>query len=319
MNLLEDIMYLAQANTRKCFIKDINTIDKSIPYFKVFKNDLGRYDIQSSGYQEHDNEPRMQLYEQYFKTCIFPNINKNINISGYYNIELHDSFTYLDNDKDYTNVMCFSKFKNKDTGVLIPDPYMVCNWGGLLDTINDTKEWDKKQNKIVFAGTTTGNKNPLKNERIDFCLWSLNNKDMFDCYITKIAQMDSEYVKKTVNNFDKIYHTPISVNDQINYKYHLSMDGNVCQFDTWWFKTNSVTFKYKSDLMLFYYPLLQAGTHFEEVDKNNIVNKFNYYNNNPNNALLMIHNARTAASNIYRPFIHQIYMTHLFENIAMNT
>lgn len=318
MNLQDTITYLAQVNSRTCYPKRRDDVDESIPYFQVFKNDLGRYDMRTFAYEKHDNAPRMQLWESYLRSSIFPNIDPTIDISGYYNIELHDSYTYLNNNKDYKNVLCFSKYKKDSDPILIPDPYMICNYGGMLNTINDEADWNKKKNKIVFCGTTTGHRDPLLNDRIKLCLWSLDKRDWCDFYITKVAQMDISDIESKIPNFTSISKQPLSIPDQLAYKYHLSMDGNTCRFDTWYYKTNNVVLKYDSKEMLWYYPFFQNETHYCDVNTDNMKNTIEFFNNNPQHAYCMIYNTKKLSQMLFRPIVHQMYTINLFENIAAN-
>jgi len=319
MNINENILHLAQQNSRKCYPKTLEEINTSIPYFKLSKSQLGKYDMQCFAYEKHDNAERMNLWEQYLKNMILPNIDYNVDLSGYYNIQLHDSYTYLDDNKDYESVLCFSKFKNDQGPILIPDPYMIHNWGSLLNSFNDDQEWTKKKKKIIFAGTTTGNRDPLKNLRINTCMWSLNNNDFCDFHITKVAQMNISDVKTKISDFDKIFrHTQISIPEQMQYKYQLNIDGNTSKFNVEQFKMNSVVMKYDSNDMLWYYPLLNEDVHYVGVNKDNIKNKFEFFNNNPQLAQIMIYNAKKLTNNLFRPIVHQMYTVKLFESIGLN-
>lgn len=309
--MIESIKSLAKTN---CYPKRLEEIDKTIPYFKLIKNQLGKYDIECFEYKYHDNADRMYTWEGYLKQSILPNIDAKIDLTGFYNIQLHDSYTYLNDNKNYKDVFCFSKFKDDNNPVLIPDPYMIYNWNNILNNINDKQEWKTKKNKIIFCGTTTGNRNPIKNERINMCLWSLNNIDFCDFNITKVAQMNIY----DIQNIEKIYTKPLNISEQLNYKYHLSIDGNTSRFDIWPYKTNTVNFKYKSNEVLWYYPLLIENEHYIEVDKNNIREKFNFYNNNNQLAELMIEKTKKMAIELFRPISHQIYMVNLFESIGLN-
>jgi hypothetical protein len=319
MNTNENILYLAQQNSRKCYPKqELDDVNLTIPYFKLTKSQLGKYQMECFAYENHDNADRMKQWEQYLKQMILPNIDYNIDVSGYYNIQLNDSYTYLEDGKDYENVLCFSKFKEDREIILIPDPYMIRNWGGVLNSINDEKEWNKKINKVCFFGTTTGNRDPIKNKRINTCLWSLNNKDFTDFYITKVAQMNILDVKSKIPDFYKIYRDPVNINDQIQYKYHLSMDGNTTRFDIWPYKTNTVNMKYDSKEMLWYHPLVQEDIHYISVNNDNIKNKFEFYNGNASISQMVIYNAKKLANNIFRPIVHQMYMVELLQSIALN-
>lgn len=314
MNYQDNIIYLAQVNSRSCHPKRREDINEQIPFFEIKKDQLGKYDIKSYNYETHDNAPRMQLWEQYLKTAILPNVDPNANLCGFYNIQLHDSYTYLDHDEDYKDVLCFTKFKTDPDPILIPDPYMICNYGNMLNSVNDELDWSKKMNKVCFYGTTTGHRDP---KRIDLCIWARDKRNVFDFYITKIAQMSSSDCQK-VPGFDAVYRNPVSISEQLKYKYHLMMDGNTCRFDVWYFKANNVVMKYPSKEMLWYYPMIQDDTHYVEVNRNNITNKMEFFNNNPQHAYCMIYDAKKLCNTLFRPIVHQMYTINLFESMALN-
>lgn len=317
MNSSETIKWLGAVNASKCYPKTFDEINKNLPYFEVTKDVFGKYGVHGSNYIGHDNEDRMAYILEYLQKNVFPNIDKKLNVSGFYNIELHDSYTYLNNGKNYKDCLTFAKYKNDNEGILIPDPYFIGNWGNQLMYVNDSTEWVKKKSKIIFAGTTTGNRNPILNTRIQTCIWSLN-KDKCDFYITKIAQMKLDDIISTVPRFNEIYRPPVSVVDQLLYRYHLIIDGNTCRYDIFPYKTNSLVFKYKSKEMLWYYPILQNKTHHVDVDTNSIENTYMYYENNAREVDHILYNANTFANNMFKPIVGMQYSVALFEQIANN-
>jgi hypothetical protein len=320
MNHQDNILYLAQVNSRSCYPKRLEDIDVTLPYFEIKKNDVGRYGFKGFNYELHDNAPRMQLWEQYLTNAILPNIDPSVDVSGYYNIQLHDSYTYLNDKKRYKDVLVFSKFKADKDPVMIPDPYMICNWGNMLNGINDTTSWEDKKEKVIFCGTTTGSRDPLKNERINLCLWAKDKRDWIDSYITKVAQIDPLAIQKSIGGpvFQSITKQHVSLDEQMKYRYHLAVDGNTCKFDVWYYATNNVVMKYASKEMLWYFPLLQNDIHYVDVTKENMKAKFDFFNNNRDHAMMMIYNARKFAQTMFRPIIHQMYTINLFESIATN-
>lgn len=315
MNIIDNINYLASINASHCFPKRKEYINETIPYFEIKKDSNNKYTLDFYNYENHDNANRSYLWKSYIETKVFPNIDSDYNISGFYNIELHDSYTYLNNNKNYDNVLCFSKFK-KDTNIpIIPDPYMLNNYNRIH--VNDITDWNKKYNKVIFCGTTTGNTNPELNERINTCLWGLN-KPYCDFYITKIAQIKKESIDK-INKFNLIYKNIIPIEEQIKYKFHLCLDGNTSRYDIWYYNTTTIIFKKKSKEMLWYYPLLQNRVHFTEIDQLEDIEKhMNIFNNNPNLAYNMIINSKEFHNNINRPIIPQLYLIKLFETMAEN-
>lgn len=318
MNPLETIIHHGKINAKSCYPKREEDVDKNLPYFEIYRNEYGRYDMKTYNYEGHDNAPRMDYYQQYFKNSIFPNIDKEHDITGYYNIELHDSYTYLKNNKDYKNCFVFSKYKGDIGPVLLPDPYMVGGYGTAMK-IEDKLMWDKKKDIVHFCGTTTGDRNPHNNQRINLCLWSLQNRDRYQFNITKVAQMNIEDIYKCFPEFDKIYYPKgYSIEEQLNNRFILHIDGNTSRFDVWPFKTNSVVFKYKSKEMLWYYDMLIDKTHFKEVDISNIDATVNHCIANPVECQVISHNAKRFVNDILQPISHQIYTTTLFETIAEN-
>jgi hypothetical protein len=311
MNSADSINYNALINSGKCYPKRLEDINNNLPYFEIFKNDYNRYDIRCFNYEKEDNAPRMPYIQHYLKNAILSNIDKNINIKGFYNIELHDSYTYRNNDIDYTNVLTFAKFKKDKGPVLIPDIYQLGNYGNTLN-FEDKLTWDKKESKVIFRGGTTGNRNYLKNARIDICNWAKIKADIYDFKITNVVQMDPP------PNIQDIISTPISIEDQFKYKYIFNIDGNTCKFDCWPYKSNSLVLKYESDEMLWYYPMMMDKFHFAEVNKYTMDQTINHYNNNPLEAQIISVNARRFVHEILKPIAHQMYTISLFEAIGHN-
>lgn len=315
MNDIDTLQYLANAHAKYGRPLRLEEVDETIPYFEIFKTPFGKLDVRGYNYQTHDNAPRMLLWEHFMKTKVLP-FSSSIDLLGYYNIELHDSYTYLDNGKNYDGVLTFSRFKDDDGPVLIPDPYAMQRWGGMIDGIKDECRWISKLDKVCFYGTTTGKRIPAENERINMCLWSLKKPNLYDFKITKIAQMVEDDVYAYLgNNVHNVLSPPVSPIDQMKYKYHLVLDGNTCRFDIWHYITNTVTMKYKSREMLWYYPMLHDGTHFIEVTQDNMESKMHM---TENNAEFVITNAKYVMNKILNPITPVVYLTYVFEHMASN-
>lgn len=316
MNDIELYDYFASNNSRFGRPLREEEVNKDLPYFHVYKNDCNRFTLKCYNYKDHDNAPRMEFIEWYLNTNIFPNVKGNI--CGYYNIELHDSYTYLNNDINYKGCLVFSKFKNDNTPVLIPDPFAMSSWGGLHSNLPvDNIPWDSKKRKGCFFGTTTGNRDPSRNRRIDICLWSLKKRDILDCYITKIAQMSEGSVREYAQeHFDDIMTSHKSPNEQMEYKYNIIIDGNTCRFDIWNYFINSVALKFESEEHLWYYPMLQDKVHYISVKKESIEPIIK--NTSSKDAEFIIANAQKVAKKIVNPLTHMQYFTSLFEYMSQN-
>jgi hypothetical protein len=306
-------------NGRKCGPKRIEEIIKEVPYIFVSKGLDGKWDVKGFNYEAHDNAPRMPLYIHYLKHGIFPNVVGNI--GGYYNIELHDSYTYLNKPYKYKDVLTFSKFKDDIDPILIPDPYMVVNWGN--QSISDNALWKNKDDKVCFYGTTTGDRNPFNNRRLNMCLWSLKSPDIFDFKITKVAQIEEiDIINLKHMGMDKwrqIYRRqPATYDEQLQHKFQFLPDGNTCKFDVWYFKTNTLNLKDKSKEMLWYHPMLHNKEHFVEVNEHTIEDSRMYYLNNSTDAERIIKNSNNLANDLFKPTNHMYYTTLLFETMAGN-
>jgi hypothetical protein len=70
--------------------------------------------------------------------------------------------------------------------------------------------------------------------------------------------------------------------------------------------------------MLWYYPVLQHNTHYVGVNKGNIIDTMNYYNNNQNDAKRIVKNAQEFVSTYIKSINHQMYMKYLLEYAAEN-
>ena len=322
MNKYESIWHLADGNSKRFRpLRREEVDDVTIPYFCIKRSDSvsNNYLIDMFNYEGHANAPRMPHYCNFILKHVLPNLPKNHDATGYYPIELHDTYTYLENGKDYNNALVFAKHMDDRLPCLVPDPYMIDNYGGRM-AIVDNMEFDKKQNNIVFCGGTTGNTNPRLNQRLQLCEWSTRNRDFTDFRITNVVQMREDVVRSVYANFDDMQGKPLPQQAQCINKYILSIDGNTACWDRlmWIANSKSVAMKYQSKEILWYYPLFQEGVHYVSVDKNTLKQQFMYCQSNPNHMKWMISNANAFALNYANHLSALLYTTRLFENFAMN-
>ena len=323
MNFQDNIAFLAQAGGKAARPLREEEVKQNIPYFEIFKNAMGKLDMRTYAYKGHDNEPRMTLYESYMRQCIFPHIEPGAtgDIVGYYNIELHDGYNYLNNGKDYRGVLTFSKNKEDAFPVLLPDPYMICNWGGSLGGITDTVNFENKLDKVVFCGTTTGSRDAARNVRLRACRWALDHSELCEFKITKVAQMSELDCFRAYGDSWKDMYLPrfMSQAEQMSYKYHMMIDGNVSRFDVWPYKTNSLVVKLASRDMLWYYPLIKSGHDYVEVNQlEELEEVCEMYSANPLQAKLITANANKVATELFHPFAHTLYTVSLFQTMGAN-
>lgn len=323
MDFKECVSYLAQVNSGKCYPKSLENINQQLPYFSLRKNNYNNnYIIEAYNYEKHDNATRMFFVLSYLNAKVFPYIQGDL--SGFYNIQLHDTYSYLNDGLDYTDVLCFGKRKTDKGPVQLPDCYFMSDWGGKYKTWKtshnggiDKMAWEVKRRKIVFAGTTTGSRDPKTNERINTCLWALDKPEC-DFYITNIAQINPQRILKDVPNFKSVYRPPIPIEEQMTYRYQLVIDGNTCRWNPDVYFTNTLALHYPSQDMLWYFPLLRNKQEFVSVDKETMLNVFDYYENNQSEAEFIINNAKLVANNIFDAGVCQQYAIELFQNIVEN-
>lgn len=321
MNFEEHISWLADVHSGKCYPKRYENIDTTLPFFKISKDVLGNYSWTSYNYENHDNAPRMEFVKYYLQNNVFPYIKGNL--SGYYNIQLHDNYSYLNDDKIYNDVLCFGGMKvdpkNKWV-VQLPDCYFMSNWGDKYVNFQDPYLWTNKKTKIIFAGTTTGSRNPKENLRINTCLWSLEpeRQKYCDFWITNIAQIEPPTIFKEVPQFKYIFRPPINMNEQMKYRYMLNIDGNTCRWNPDVYFMNTLSFNLPSKDMLWYYPLFKDNEHYVEVNYDNMMKQMIFYENNPNEALRIIQNSNMLSRKLFLPNVCKKYCIELFQNIIEN-
>lgn len=318
MDATDAIIYLAQQEGAKYrFCTSEEDISKEIPYFEIFRDGLGNYDVRGFAYAGHDNAPRMDFLCRYLKNNVFQHINPSTNLCGFYNIELHDSYSYLNNGKDYDNVLTFSKHRDHARPILLPDVYHMADYGGLL-SVQDTLTWEQKRNKIGFFGTTTGDRDPRRNLRIQVCQWGLQHRDITDFFITRVAQMTPETVLREVPDFSQIYRPPVPETEQFKYKFLLDVKGNTCCWNRlpMILNSKSLCFHMPCADMCFYYPLLRAKTHYVRTHLHELASMYQYYLNHPREVEFMVQSANQFVKQTLSGNHALLYTVHLFESMA---
>ena len=336
MNKYEVIHSLADANGQRLRpfrdieeAQDHELVENKIPFFQVSRNQLGGgYQLQGFNYEWHDNAGRMPFYCDWLRNHVLPHLPTSVDASGIYPIELHDTYTYLDDNRRdfYTKYggLTFSKKASDRRPVLVPDPYMIANYGGRLE-IKDDKELHKKKSIISFAGGTTGDMDPVKNMRLRVAHWASSKSDISSISrigITNIVQMPEAAVVRAygIDALKKIIINPMTQQEQYDHKYLLSIDGNTSCWDRliWIANSHSLLMKYTSDQINWNYPLCLEGQHFVDVDMDNMKNKFEFMEANPHIAHWMTINANAFAVNYANSLAALHYTVRLMENMAMN-
>jgi len=282
----------------------------------------GRLKAVGSGHGGHENEGRMQYVCAFLDRMVLPYMEEaGGRLAGRYAIELHDSYTYLEHlppddlNRAYDNVMVFSRDRTHAHPVLIPDPFQMTNFGGGLDRLEDRVAWKDKEDRMFFAGTTTGNRDPSKNERIKKCVWSLQHRDVADYFITHVAQMDMRDALRAVPDLSRVIRGRLAQDHHTRYRVAVNIAGNTCSWSRvpMVMKTRSVLFDYYCDDMTWYYPAMQDGLHYVSVDGENVLQKHAEVAGNESRCNAICDAANIFVANYTRSVHAAAYMKHLLE------
>lgn len=297
-----------------------NVFDEKLPNFTIQNNKI----TEISNYKYHDNAPRLQGFAHLLNQQVLPYISAESKISSAkFGIELHDSNSYLENDIDYNNCLVWSRNKKDNKSILIPDYYQLHNYNGCLAGNVDYYNYISKPiNKIGFYGSTTGNRNPILNERISMCIWSVGHRDIIDAYITDVVQMEKSVFLKNIDSSELITKKKISPGEMFKYKILLDIPGNTYSWDRvpMILNSNSLLFRMDCEDYGWYFPLLHNGEHFVSVNKDNMRNMYTYYINNQKEADHIINCANKFVNKFLKSIhAHKYIITMLEEAVYWNS
>jgi hypothetical protein len=233
-------------------------------------------------------------------------------ISGRYLIGMHDM--YDNYAEDIGNILVFSKNKRRTNHVMIPDFYAMMNYSGKCE-IKDPFQTEDKEPTALFIGGTTGSSNPVDNKRVQLCRWAHRpeNSPYVQAYSSGTVQMTNEDIVRAFPGEDVSYllnPRNIWIPQQVRYKYLISIDGNTASWDRvpWIMASNSVCLKQRSDSACWYYPFLEAGTHYMEFSEFDEIKEIVRENRNYDH---IVNNAHSFVSTYLSRRSHLMYMGHI--------
>ena len=211
------------------------------------------------------NDRVIYVYNFIKQTCDFSNRTLNVICK----IGLHDMYNKERGyDKDL-GIMAFSKDKETNY-TLIPDIYAILQYYNTLN-IKDNISFNFKVNKAVFIGCTTGNENPVLNERLLLCdrINKIKNNIFIDAYISNVCQMSINDVNKVFPNYKEYLYKFVDFRNLHVYKFIISIDGNATSWDRIprTLISNSICLKKKSSKVNWYYDFMLPDVHYIEFDK----------------------------------------------------
>ena len=246
----------------------------------------------------------------------------NYKINGNFIINLHDKSDI--NPK--VNEIVFTKNQNTPKAV-IPDIYAMEGYKRVGD-IPDPLPFHQKKGKGIFIGVTTGNTNPLLNDRLQLCNYAHQLKQQgqecfMDIYINHIAQIPEEEIRKVYPHYQQFMKPDLSIQDQRQYRYIINVDGNTSSWDrlVWVYQGNNILIKQKSENIGWYYPFMEMGKHYVEytnpVDlhlKIEVMERM--WKRNPNRLDELMKTQREFLQNYLSPLAHLTYTCMLFHEIS---
>lgn len=196
---------------------------------------------------------------------------------------------------------------DSDRIILIPDyeslgaRYQVLKYDG-LDITQVEFPWENKASKLIWRGSTAQyflkmtEKNLHRFSRLTLC--QLGEK-----YPSKIDAKFTLFIKNA-DQIPSVYQFQgdhVAFKDQMYYKYHILIDGNVAPYTKsgWKFFTNSLLFKPHSRWVQWYFGALQPYTHYVPVhsDLSDLIEKMDWALENDEEAKQIASNCRIFALN----------------------
>jgi hypothetical protein len=254
-----------------------------------------------------------------FLNTILPSVTYDI--SGYYPFDLLDQTI---SHEIYDQYFGFSRHKYTQTNIILfPDIYQLTKYN-YNNTYHHVPLYDipfeKKKNKVIFAGSSVGEWNPLNNQRCQVANYAFLNQDVMDYHITEVHDPIFEKYFKEQTHISPFLSPHVSLKQQLEYKCILSIDGNTACWDRpiWVMRSNSILIKKDSPNQCWYYPLWKAGTHFVESSLHTMRDDILALHNNPNLQNLIRTNANVFTQQLVDAELHVTYAKELFNAIAEN-
>lgn len=247
---------------------DLNRINlpKDISNTELHKNEAQFCISSGTLHLERVNQNIDQIRLDFFinltsEVIKFYNLN---NLNFKFIVNLNDG---PENDSTETR-LCFARPKNSPH-ICIPDSHLnrtisICN---SLESID--KPFNQKINKASFFGSDTGRKYIDGSvQRLNFCKKYKNSENV----IAKITNFVDQ-------PFDvSVYHEPVSIKDQLDYKYIININGNTTSWERliWAMNSNSFCLFLRppahQDEISWYYHMFELSQFFITVDENSIEN-----------------------------------------------
>lgn len=272
----------------------------------------------------HDNADRLGFLVDFLNHGVLPLVDPEADVSGTYRFELHDSYTYLPNRSAYQDVFSFGRAldAHERRVALFPDPYHIAGFGQLLDHAQaDAVPWADKEPVLFFAGTTTGDRDPLKNARIRACVWSLERPDIAVMRITKIAQMQAHAALRAQPQLANVLRQHVPVEEHWRYRYQVNIVGNTACWSRlpMVMSSRSVMVHVRHSDVTWYYPLIREGRHFvgaDSVGGADLTRAHSYCKTYDRRCRAIVEEANALARDLFVPAAAAAYAAELLQECA---
>lgn len=178
--------------------------------------------------------------------------------------------------------------------------------------------WNKKITQLVWRGSSAqrgfDNSPCIRSNnlgmfsRVRLCKLSCKFPDLIDAKFTILRQVENPAL---LRRFLGEY---VTYEKQLEYKYHIVIDGNTCTYTSsgWKFFTNSVVFKPDSPRIQWYYNALVPNVHYIPVRASlkDLVEKIQWAASHDVEAEIIAHNARDFANSHLTVIDSLAYLYH---------
>ena len=319
--------YIAESESRLVYpVHEEDAAARLVPYFTLRPTAGGDWGAWGHGHSGHDNEGRMPFMTEWLERAVLPLVDPAAlqRAAGRaWRIELHDSYSYLPcryaPPERYDNCLTFGRPEGaRESAALIPDPYHICNFGGTTE-VPDPVVWADKAPQLFFAGTTTGNRDPVRNTRIRACVWALDHPDTAAFKITNIAQMQPAEVLRAVPRLRECLAPYIPLSTHHQYRYQVNLVGNTACWSRvpMVMASGSVLFHLRHPDRMWYYPLLREGRHYLSAESfDDLLKLRDTCEADPVRCAAIVQDANAFVREHLRPQHAAAYMAQLLETAA---
>ena len=218
--------------------------------------------------------------------------------------------------------------KHQDTPkTLIPDLYCLRGFQNELD-IPDFIPFQQKKQKGLFIGSTAGKEDVQQNERIQLCkYWDSQRRHQspcnFEIYFYHICQIKEEDIVSSFPTFPFYKKDEMSIQEQRNYRYCISIDGNTSCWNRpiWILQSNSLLLKKNSKNVSWYSSLMEKGKHYVEFEdgedlyfKIDLLNRI--FEKDPERIHDIFMNAHQFIKDYISPYAHDVYFGYVLHYMS---